>query len=209
MDFDESGGFDRPVTVDDRLGAGILGVEGLLIAAGTPRRVLPDRPPCTGMLVRIPDRFGAFAAVVNDGVAMPWCDGVDDLPFAEMVTVQWKWLARSPGAFTVRDPTMNDSPAASSSLRFAADSMPASAATTIGMWRSWRWANAVMIGTMVVSAVLPSKQPISNGNPGAVNQQSDHDLRLNPTLLGAADFAQVVFGFGLEIQGRHVIEQQT
>jgi hypothetical protein len=45
--------------------------------------------------------------------------------------------------------------------------MPASAAITIGVSpSSWRDAKVVMIGTrVVVSAVLPSKQPTSKGNP--------------------------------------------
>ena len=62
---------------------------------------------------------------------------------------------------------MNDNSNSSSAVRLAAESMPASAATTIGVpCRLWRSRKLVMIGTMVVvSAVLPSKQPISNGNP--------------------------------------------
>ena len=89
------------------------------------------------------------------------CPSVKTSPF------QWKCEARSIGAFTLRDPTMNPNPASSSAVRFDAESMPASAATTIGVSvRSWRSAKAVMIGTrVVVSAVLPSKQPISKGNP--------------------------------------------
>ncbi|VBA44529.1 hypothetical protein LAUMK191_05695 [Mycobacterium attenuatum] len=62
---------------------------------------------------------------------------------------------------------MKPNPASSRAVRLAAESMPASAATTIGVAvRSWRSAKAVMIGTnVVVSAVLPSKHPISKGNP--------------------------------------------
>jgi len=42
-----------------------------------------------------------------------------------------------------------------------------------------------MIGTMVVvSAVLPSKQPISRGKPEAVD-----DLRVDAAFLGVADLA--------------------
>ena len=49
---------------------------------------------------------------------------------------------------------MNDKPAASRSLRFDADSMPASAATTIGVpARPWRSMKFVTIGTMVVVSV--------------------------------------------------------
>ncbi len=78
---------------------------------------------------------------------------------------QWKCEARSIGAFVTRDPTMNPRPAASSSARFAAESIPASATTTMFSmpWRAW---NCLMIGRIVCfSALLPSKQPISSGNP--------------------------------------------
>src|SRR5699024_2595227 len=76
-----------------------------------------------------------------------------------------KCVARSCGAFVCLDPTMHRSPASSSSLRFFADSIPASAATTMSVtwWRSWK---ALITGMIVwVSAFDPSKQPISNGNP--------------------------------------------
>ena len=67
-----------------------------------------------------------------------------------------------------------------------------------------------MIGTMVVvSAVLPSKAADLQREPGAVDQQADHDLRIDATFLRIADLAQVVFVFGLEIQRRHVVEQQA
>jgi hypothetical protein len=44
---------------------------------------------------------------------------------------QRKCEARSSGALVTLDPTMNRRPAASSSARFFADSIPASATTTI------------------------------------------------------------------------------
>src|SRR6202022_5189304 len=44
---------------------------------------------------------------------------------------------------------------------------------------------------------------------GAVDQQADDDLRINAALFRVADFAQVVFRFGFEVQRRHVIEQQA
>jgi hypothetical protein len=78
---------------------------------------------------------------------------------------QPKWEARSIGALVTFEPTMNRSCASSKAVRFAADSIPASATTTMSAtpWRAWK---SLMTGTIVVvSAVLPSKQPISNGNP--------------------------------------------
>lgn len=44
-----------------------------------------------------------------------------------------------------------------------------------------------------ISAVLPAKQRISNEKPGAADQQTDRDLRINAAFLGVADLAQVVF----------------
>jgi len=45
--------------------------------------------------------------------------------------------------------------------------------------------------------------------PGAVDQQADHDLRINAAFLGVADLAQVVFVLRFEVQGGHVVEQQA
>ena len=68
---------------------------------------------------------------------------------------QRKWEARSIGALVRRDPTMNRRWASSSSRRFDAESMPASATTAMSAsW--WRRANCATIGMMVfVSALLP------------------------------------------------------
>ena len=60
---------------------------------------------------------------------------------------------------------MNRNPASSSSFRLLADSIPASATTTMPSMLCRAW-NCRMIGIIVVvSALLPSQQPISNGNP--------------------------------------------
>ncbi|MFC9769665.1 hypothetical protein [Rhodococcus jostii] len=62
------------------------------------------------------------------------------------------------------------------------------------------------MGTIVwVSALLPSKQPISRES-GPVDEQSDHDLWIDATFLPVADLAEVVFLLRLEIQGRRVVE---
>ena len=61
-DLHEPGGLGLPVAVDDRSGAGFLGGEGLLVAAGTFGRVRPDRPPRPRELLGVPDRFGALVA---------------------------------------------------------------------------------------------------------------------------------------------------
>ena len=110
------------------------------------------------MIVGVPDRFSPVSDVVDDAVGVPGCDGVDDLPVGENVTVPMEMRSRSPGALVMREPTMNDNPKASRALRFDAESMPASAATTIeAPFKPWRSMKLVTIGTMVVvSAVLPS-----------------------------------------------------
>src|SRR5699024_9815244 len=85
---------------------------------------------------------------VLDGVATP----------AEVVL---EFLRR----FEVRDATMNDSPASSRALRFAAESMPASATTTVALtwWRCWK---ALVTGmSVLVSALLPSNTWRSSRNP--------------------------------------------
>jgi hypothetical protein len=60
---------------------------------------------------------------------------------------------------------MNRNPAASSSARLPAESIPASATTTMSATACLAW-NWLMIGRIVVvSALFPSKQPTSSGNP--------------------------------------------
>lgn len=61
---------------------------------------------------------------------------------------------------------------------------------------------------VVVSALLPSKQPISRGEPATVHEQAHHDLRVHAAFLGVADLLQLVLLLGLEVQGRDVVEHQ-
>ena len=65
----------------------------------------------------------------------------------------------------MRMPRMNDSPAASISLRFVSEIIPASATTvTPGSW--WAFMNASMTGSIdFVSAMLPSNAETMSGNP--------------------------------------------
>ena len=144
-------------------------------------------------------------------VGVPRCDGVDDLPVGENIAVPMEMGLQIPGCLGDAGADDERQPSSSRASRLAAESIPASAATTIGVpSRLWRAGKLVMIGTIVVvSAVLPSKQPISKGNPGAVHQQSDDNLRIDPAFLGVADLAQLVFVFGLEIQRGDVVQQQA
>ena len=78
---------------------------------------------------------------------------------------QRKWEARSTGALVTREPTMNRRPASSNSRRLPADSIPASATITMSTSECRSW-NCFTIGMIVAaSALLPSQQPISSGNP--------------------------------------------
>jgi len=70
--FDEPGGLRRTVAVDDRAGAGFLGVEGFLVASCSFGRVCSDRPPRPGVIVGIPHRLGPMGEVVDDAVGVPW-----------------------------------------------------------------------------------------------------------------------------------------
>lgn len=111
----------------------------------------------------VPDGFCAQVGVVLVRVAGPGSCVSISCPALNASPCQRKFEARSFGAFVVREPTMNRRFASSSSRRLPAESMPASATTTMSAkpWRAW---NCLMIGTMVaVSALLPSKQPISSG----------------------------------------------
>jgi hypothetical protein len=88
---------NRFVSGDYPVGASLLRVQRSLIAAGTPRRSLPDRPATPQDV--LPDRLThpAGCSVVDDGVAVPGCDGVDGLLTGENVTVSMEmtWPDRS------------------------------------------------------------------------------------------------------------------
>ncbi len=60
---------------------------------------------------------------------------------------------------------------------------------------------------MWVSALLPSKHPISSGKP-VRSTSSPTTICGSTALLGVSDLAQVVFLLGLEVQGGHVEQQQ-
>ena len=63
--LDEAGGFDGVLAVDDLVGAGLLGVEGFLVAACPFGRVGPDGPPGCGVGFGVPDRLGAMGGLVD------------------------------------------------------------------------------------------------------------------------------------------------
>ena len=46
------------------------------------------------------------------------------------------------------------------------------------------------------------------GEPVAVDQQPDHDLRVDAAFLGVADLPEVVLVLGLEVERGHVVEHQ-
>ena len=60
-----------------------------------------------------------------------------------------------------------------------------------------------------VSALLPSQQPISSGNPVAVDQEPDHDLGVDAAFLAVADLAEVVFLLCLEVERGDVVQHQA
>jgi len=50
------------------------------------------------------------------------------------------------------------------------------------LWALWKASTTGMI--VVVSALLPSRQSIPEGEAGPVDQQADDDLGVDPPLLG-------------------------
>ncbi len=60
----------------------------------------------------------------------------------------------------------------------------------------------------VLLRLVPFETADLQREPGPVDQQPDHDLRIDPAFLGVADLAQLIFVVGLEVQRRHVIEHQ-
>src|SRR5450756_533412 len=104
---------------------------------------------------------------------------------------------------------MKENPASSNAPRLAAESIPASATTTMSVtpWRAW---NAVSTGMrVVVSALLPSNRCTSRGNPPGSTSRETWTCGSTRCSLLIGDLAQVVLRLVLEVQRRHVIEHQS
>ena len=113
-----------------------------------------------------------------------------DLPVGEVVAVPFEVLGQVVGALLIRDPTMKENPASSSAFRFAAESIPASATTTMSVtpWRSW---NASAPGSAWWSRPCSPRTVHLQREPARVDQQPDLDLRVDPALLAHPDLAQL------------------
>ena len=57
-------------------------------------------------------------------------------------------------------------------------------------------------------SLVPFPAPDSQGETTAVDQQTDNDLGIDPTLLGVTHPPQVVLLLSLEIEGGHVVQAQ-
>ena len=164
-DGDEPGGPGAPAAVDDVPGSFYLGVQDVALAGEVPGAAGPDRSPGAWVGLGGPDRLGleAWGAFFSRG-ACARGDGVDDLPVGEGVAVPVEVGLQVPGALLVYDPTTRPVPAASRALRSEADnSMPASATITRGSVPAASWSSSIMGSRVVVSALLPSRQPTRSG----------------------------------------------
>jgi hypothetical protein len=75
--------------------------------------------------------------------------GLEDLPVFEVVPAVFEMLRQVVWALVRREPMLTENPASSSALRFAAESLPASATTTISVtpWRVCKASNTGMSGS--------------------------------------------------------------
>ncbi len=66
-----------------------------------------------------------------------------------------------------------------------------------------------MIGRIVCClGLVPLEAADLEREAPPVDQQADHDLRIDPAFLGVADLAQPVLVLGLEVERRHVVEHE-
>ena len=150
----------------------------------------------TGSALRLLSR-SVLEPLLGVMVSMTW-------PSAGASPCQWKWASRSPGARTCRAPTTNRSRASSRAARLAAESMPAPGdhhelGNVVGGLDGLHDGDdrgGLSLGPLP-AADLERKT-------GPVDQQAHDDLRIDPTLLGVTDLAQVV----LEVQGGDVVQAQ-
>src|SRR5699024_11251089 len=52
------------------------------------------------------------------------------------------------------------------------------------------------------------RSDVCTSDLGPINEQTDHDLRIDATFFRVPDLTQIVFLLSLEVQSRHVIQQQ-
>ncbi|HJY59889.1 MAG TPA: hypothetical protein VJ418_26225, partial [Streptosporangiaceae bacterium] len=97
---------------------------------------------------------------------------------------------------------MNRNPSSSKASRFAADSIPASATTTMSCawWRSRNRDQRLGLGLVALEQVHFQREP------GGGGEQPDGDLRIDAVFLAHPDLAQLVLTLDLEVQGRDVVE---
>src|SRR5699024_10578857 len=88
--LDEPRGAGGLLAGDDRLGAVLLGSEGLVVPRGALGRAGPHRPPRALVLLAVSDVLGAQRRVVLTAPGVLRGDGVDDLPVTEGVPVPAK-----------------------------------------------------------------------------------------------------------------------
>ncbi len=197
--------------LDHRPRPRLLGIESLVVAHGTFAGVLPDRPPRGGMPNRIPDRFGPPFHGVDHAAGVPGGDGVDDLPIGEHITVPMEMGRQISGR--LRHP--------------GADDELQAGLVESGEIRRRQHAGVGGDDHLHALEVVPGLELTHHGDqgvgfglvafetgdlqwePGAVDEQPDHDLWIDPALFGVADLAQVVFLLGLEVQGGHIEQQQS
>src|SRR5215472_9217335 len=101
---------------------------------------------------------------------------------------------------------MNRNPLSSKASRFAADSIPASATTTM----SCAWLAVAEPGQGrdqgLGLGVVALEQVHLQREPGSGGEQPDGDLRAGAVFLAHPDLAQLFFTVGLEVQRGHVVE---
>ena len=72
--------------------------------------------------------------------------------------------------------------------------------------RCWNWRTIARDGGGFGGVAFETSD--FQGESGAIDEQTDHDLRIHPALLRVSDLAQVVFLLRFEVQGRHVVQNQ-
>ena len=161
-----------------------------------------------GCSFAVPGRLGPQGRVVVLVLARLRGDGVDDLPVAERVAVPAEVRLQVHGG--LGDPRADDEPqpgvvqvvqvggrqhAGVGDHDHALDPVPR---LELPDHRQDR----------VLLRLVPLIAADLQGEPVPVHQQPDHDLRVHPPFFRVADLAQVVLVLGLEVQRRHVIQDQ-
>jgi hypothetical protein len=124
--------------------------------------------------------------------------GFEELSVGEGIAVAFEVRSQVVGGLLIREPTMNENLASSNALRLAADSIPASATTTVSdtFWRFGEVAQDAEQGGCLGGVALEAGH--LEREPGRVDEQPELDLRVDSAFLALPHLRGFLLGYEVQ-----------